>query len=189
MIDTGPIMRELHERDSSDTTIDEWVLELENKFDKNITSQLITDEIKRRVEKGNYENALLIGIRTIDTIKYVFQKMNVEEFQILYIDAKKELLYQNYLSRERKQLSFLEFNQYLTDELDSGLSVLRDYAIIGYNHFQYFFKNTNFDSFEPIVIQYFGYKREDETFFPKENVFHKKRKSFGFSISNSFYKK
>ena len=155
-IDTGPIMRRLHQESNPNIHISEWVKQLEEKYGKNVTSSLITGEINKIIIQGNYDNAVLIGFRTIESIKYLIRALDIYDFNILYVDAKSELLYSNYLKREHKDIKFSEFEQYLNDELQSGLINLKDLAMSKAIYFDYFYKKTNDDSFEDKIINFFG---------------------------------
>lgn len=163
VVDTGPIMRQLHKSSNLELSIDDWVFQLENKYGKDITSKMITQEIERIILKGNYENAILIGFRTVETIQYVISKLQLNDFNILFVDASLELLYSNYSSREIRNVSLDFFEVYLKKELLSGLGELKNYVLQN-NNFKYFYKKTNNDSFEDYILNYFGcFKSKNST--------------------------
>lgn len=161
-IDTGPIMRDLHKQSCNTNPIDKWVLDLEKEFGNNITSVLITNEIKKRIVESKKEKVALIGIRTIDTIKFVISRLDITDFNILYVDADVNLLYCNYLKREKKDISFAEFIEYLDKEQKSGLSALKELAKQKKIGFNYFYKITNDDSFENVFLDCFDYNRNKD---------------------------
>lgn len=154
-IDTGPIMRKLHKESDPNIHISEWVNKLEEQYGKNVTSSLIAGEINKIIVQGNYDNAILIGYRTIDSISYLIQALDIQDFHILYVDASYELLYNNYLKREKKEISFSDFEIYLNEELKSGLIKLKDLAMNHADYFEYFYKTSNEDSFENVIVDFF----------------------------------
>lgn len=153
MIDTGPIMRKIHKEMSLDTSMEDWVKKLEVQYGKNITSQLISNEICKIMSNDQCDKFILIGFRTLEGIAFTIQYLNIEDFSILYVDATQELLYQNYLAREKKNISFEDFKNYLQNELNSGLSKLREMAQKG-NMMDYYCRFSNNDRFEEKIDSY-----------------------------------
>ncbi|MBO6194969.1 MAG: AAA family ATPase [Bacilli bacterium] len=162
VIDTGPIMREIHQREASHMTIDEWVKLLEQQYGKIITSKIITDEVSKRIEQSGKDNAVIIGYRTVDSIVHLIREINIEDYKILYIDAPISLLYENYCMREGNKKNFKEFEYYINDEERKGLIRLKDYSLRGYDDFQYIYKKSNEDSFEDVIVDYFNTKKENQ---------------------------
>lgn len=162
IIDTGPMMREFHKNSMSDLTIGEWVQELEEIFGKSITSKMITDEVKRRVDIEQNENVIIIGYRTIDSIKYLVDNMGIEEFKVLYVDAPISLLFNNYCEREGNKKTFNEFEYYINEEERSGLVKLKAYAMCGCEKFEYFYKKSNVETFDNSIKEFFqkGIRKE-----------------------------
>lgn len=147
MIDTGPIMRELHKKNNPDITIGEWVKNLETRYGENITSQLISNEIAKIMYNNPDNKFILIGFRTLEGIEFTIKDLNIENFSILYVDGSPKLLYKNYLKRENKNISFEKFEEYLQDELNNGLLKLRDIAL-NYDIVDYYYRFSNNDAFE-----------------------------------------
>lgn len=147
MIDTGPIMRRIHKEMDPDISMGDWVKKLEVQYGKNITSQLISNEIGKIMSNDDCDKFILIGFRTLEGIAFTIQHLNIEDFSILYVDATQELLYQNYLAREKKNISFEDFKNYLQNELNSGLTKLREMALNG-EMIDYYYRFSNDDSFE-----------------------------------------
>lgn len=143
MIDTGPIMRRIHDQHNKEISIGEWVEQLEIIYGKNITSKIISTEIENIINNSEYDNYILIGFRTLEGIKYVINYLNIEDYSILYVDASLELLYSNYIKRENKKITKEEFSKYLNDELNSGLSELREMALKNDNSIEYYYKTSN----------------------------------------------
>lgn len=147
MIDTGPIMREIHKKNNPDITIGEWVKNLEARYGENITSQLISNEIAKIMYNNKDNKFILIGFRTLEGIEFTIKALDIENFSILYVDASPELLYQNYLKREKKNISFEKFKEYLQNELNNGLIKVRDIAL-NYDTIDYYYRFSNNDSLE-----------------------------------------
>lgn len=154
MIDTGPIMRKLHKESSPNTTIDMWVESLEKQHGKNITSKLISQEIGRIFAKTECNNCILIGFRSLKGIIYTIEELNIDNYNILYVDASFELLYKNYISREEKNITKPEFDVYIQDELNSGLGVLKNIALNNNQLIDYYYRESNEDNFENIILKY-----------------------------------
>ena len=159
MIDTGPIMRELHNKMDPRLSMEEWVNNLEVQYGKDITSQLISTEIGKIMLRSEYDHFILIGFRTLEGIIYAVKHLNLEDFSILYVDANLELLYGNYLKREKTDISLGAFQDYLENELKSGLVELRRIAISDDSRIDYYYRNSNNDGFEEKIDSHFSETR------------------------------
>ena len=159
MIDTGPIMRKLHKDNAHGISMGDWIKKLEFEYGKDITSKLILNEIEKVIINSNCNNFIIIGFRSIEGIFYVIEHLNLTDYEILYIDAPNELLYENFLKREREKISFREFKDYLDKELDSGLGKIKNEALLGSALVDYYYRNSNNDSFEYKIDNYFKNKR------------------------------
>lgn len=155
MIDTGPIMRKIHNQYSKETTMGEWVKNLEEIYGKNITSHIISTEIEKIINNSECNNYILIGFRTLSGIKYAINHLNIEDYSILYIDASLELLHSNYLKRENKNISQEEFNKYINDELNSGLRELKELAANENSTIEYYYRTSNNDSLKGKISMHF----------------------------------
>lgn len=155
IIDTGPMMREFHKNSGTSVSIGEWVKGLESIYGNDITSKMITDEIKRRVKIEQNDNVVIIGYRTIDSIKYLVDDMGILDFKILYVDAPISLLYKNYCEREGNKKTFNEFEYYINEEEKSGLIKLKAYAMCGSEKFEYFYKKNNVENFDYSLKEFF----------------------------------
>lgn len=155
IVDTGPIMRKKHQESGTEKKIGEWVEELEKLNGKDITSEIISNEIKKQIDLEQNENIIIIGYRTFDSINYLINSLKIEDFQIIYLDAPISLLYSNYCKREGTTKTFNEFETYIHDEEKSGLILLKAYAMLNCEHFSYFYKQSNEESFEHLVTEYF----------------------------------
>lgn len=155
IVDTGPIMRKKHQESETQKNISEWVEELEKLNGKDITSEIITSEIKKQIELEQNENVIIIGYRTFDSINYLINSLKIEDFAIIYLDAPISLLYTNYCKREGTKKTFNEFETYIHDEEKSGLVLLKAYAMLNCEHFNYVYKQSNEESFEHLVTDYF----------------------------------
>lgn len=155
IVDTGPIMRRKHQESGSVQKIGKWVCELEQLYGNDITSKIIANEIEKQINLEQNENVIIIGYRTFDSIKYLVNYLQIEDFQIIYVDAPISLLYQNYCAREGAKKTFNEFEFYIHEEEKSGLVLLKAYAMLNNENFQYFYKQTNDDTFKGLITDYF----------------------------------
>ena len=155
IVDTGPIIRQLHREQAPDLFFGDWIANLEEKYGKNITSDLICNEIGKIFYNEKYENIIIIGFRTFPGIKYTIDKLNIDDYNILYVDAPNELLYKNYLKRESTFLSFDDFMLKLEAELDSGLLELRNMALSRDCPVDYYYRTTDYDKFEEKIGEEF----------------------------------
>lgn len=157
MVDTGPIMREIHNKVAPNTTMSEWVCSLEKQYGKDATSCLISSEIGNIMANSDCDKYILIGFRTIDGILYTIKHLNIDDYSILYVDATIELLFNNYISREKKNISFEEFKLYIENELKSGLGKLKCLALDG-ELVDYYYKLSNEDQLEERIDSHFNNK-------------------------------
>lgn len=146
MIDTGPIMRKIHQEQGNGLSIGDWVKKLESEYGKEITSNIISDEIGKEMNSSDCEKFIIVGFRTLEGILYTIDHLNIENYSILYADGTPELLYENYLLREKKDISYEEFKIYLNNELNSGLNKLKIIAQTNPNLIDYYCRETNDDS-------------------------------------------
>lgn len=160
MIDTGPIMRKLHNNSNPNISIGTWIRNLEEKYGNNITSDLISNEIEKIISNSECENFILIGFRTLEGIFYTINHLDLDNYSILYVDAPTELLYSNFLSREKKSLSYEEFQDYLCDELNSGLKSLKEIALSDADLIDYYFRSSNNDSVKGKFDMHFNKLKE-----------------------------
>ncbi len=154
MIDTGPIMRAIHKKDSPETSIDKWVSNIEKKYGKDATSKLITHEIEQILDSTSANNCILIGFRSLKGILYTIENLKLDSYSILYVDAPFELLYKNFMSRGEKEMSRTAFSAYLQEELATGLGVMKNMALNNSNLIDYYYRESNDDHFENILFEY-----------------------------------
>lgn len=161
IIDTGPIMRQLHHQDKPDITIEKWVANLEERFGKNITSVILANKINEILFENHFEKSIIIGYRTKESIEFLIKSFSFVDCEIIYIDADRSLLYSNYQNRENSDKDFEQFNLYLDDELNSGLRTLKKEAIAGKKGYTYFYKNTNEDNLSYLIDSFFGSDKKE----------------------------
>ncbi len=156
MIDTGPIMRSLHKKYAPEISMKEWVEFLENRYGKEITSEIIAKEIGDRLFKSDAENHVVIGFRSFEGIMYTIRRLKISNYSVLYLDCPRELLYENYLARTHKDIDFVSFNALLDNEYELGLGSLRN--LVDYEVIDYFYKTSNEDSISEKMDDYFSKK-------------------------------
>ena len=154
IIDTGPIMRQIHKEKSPNTSMGEWVNLLQQQYGQDITSELISSEIEKRITNDNNDVVIVIGFRTLRGILYTVERLGIEDYKILYVDASFDLLYKNFVARTNKQISKEEFYEYLMDEQRSGLSSIRAMAVMGNEGIDYYYRESNEDDLDKYIISY-----------------------------------
>ena len=162
IIDTGPIMRDLHKKSGCKKDIVGWMKGLEVEYGKDISSEIIAEQIENKIKESSLDNIIIIGYRTLDSIKYLIDKLSIENFVVLYIDGPISLLYENYCNREGNNITFNEFENNINQEQKHGLIKLKACAMLGYDNFEYFYKKTNEDSFEYILKNLFSRNKVKE---------------------------
>ena len=154
MIDTGPIMRSLHKENAPDISIEEWTRNLQKQYGNEITSEMIAKEIKKILYISKNQKHVIIGFRSIEGIMYLIRRLKINNYSVLYLDAKKELLYDNYITRTKSNITYAEFNDYLDNEMSMGLDKLRNMAENGI--VDYFYKESNEDDISNHFNSYFN---------------------------------
>ncbi len=159
IIDTGPLIRSLHKKMAPNQSFGSWIQEIEAQYGPNITNYLLVQEITAMVQQSNVDNLIVIGYRTFEGIGYFLDMMKISDYKVLYIDSSIDTLYVNYLARE-KYISKEDFIAYIAQEQASGLGNLRQMALNNTDNFEYFFKENNYVSFDPIVLKFFSGERQ-----------------------------
>lgn len=162
MIDTGPIMRQLYKESGFGSSIGEWVATLENNFGEDITSLLIATEIKKILSESYCDNIIVIGFRSLRGILYTAKYLNLDNYHVLFVDANRELLYENFLKREKNNISYQDFENYLDEELKSGLGEIRNCAVKNINSIKYYNICSDQDLLKKAIESYFMQERKLE---------------------------
>lgn len=149
--DTGPQMRKMHKNYAPNISIGEWVDSLEQQYGPLITCDMLCKVFESEYD-GN-ENVIITGFRQIEGIEYMIDYFKPEKFQILYIDGTYDLLKNNYIFREKKEITDNEFKKYLSDEEEWGLKKLRDYVINNPENCKYVMKSCNLDKVETDIFE------------------------------------
>ncbi len=141
--DTGPEMRKMHQESASKMNIGEWVETLEKIYGPLITCELLCKTFESRERES--DNIIITGFRQIEGIKYMIEYLQPEDYEILYIDADFDLLKNNFIAREMKNISDDDFKEYLLTEEDWGLKILKNYVLNNSSNCNYVKKNQNSD--------------------------------------------
>ena len=141
--DTGPEMRRMHKASLSAKSIGEWVDELEKAYGSLITCDMLCKVLESR--KRNTDNIIITGFRQIEGIEYMINYFQPNNYEILYIDGTFQLLKNNFISRENKNISDEEFSSYLQAEEDWGLKTLKEYVLNNQLNCRYVLKQNNSD--------------------------------------------
>lgn len=141
--DTGPEMRRMHKESLSEKNIGDWVDELEKAHGPFITCDMLCKVLESR--ERNTDNIIVTGFRQIEGIEYMINYFQPEDYEILYIDGIFELLKNNFMLRENKNISDEDFKKYLLSEEEWGLRTLKDYVLNNPLNCRYIKKQTNSD--------------------------------------------
>ena len=136
LIDLGPIIREMHQKEAPDISFKDWVIRGESTHGVDFTNQLLAEEVNRRiVELYALENPpqdiLVAGSRSVRGLKYLQNSIIIPNHfghRIVYIDAPFDLLWARYNAREGKSLTEEEFEVILMKDRDMGIYGLREVA-------------------------------------------------------------
>lgn len=145
IIDTGPIIRNIHENENPSITLEEWINEKKRVMGESATNIIIRNEIKKIIEQTNKDNYIIIGFRTLEGIYSIINDLNIENYNILYIDSPKNVLYENYLNREKTNISYEQFLNYLQNEETIGLLDMKNKIKSGLNYTNYYMKKDKED--------------------------------------------
>ena len=159
LYDTGPVMREYHRKLAPDKSMGEWVTGLEQKHGNKITAFMLGKKLRDKIKQENASQVIIVGFRTLEGIFQLMDVMKSNDFGIFYVDGTMELLYENYNRRletttnQRKDTvkTYEEFQKYINDELDSGLSTIRDYTLADGPMGFYFRKEDNSDALYDLI--------------------------------------
>lgn len=147
VIDTGPIMRRIHDAMNPGLTMQEWIDYLERTYGKNITSKIIANEIGKIMDETDGDKFIIIGFRSLSGINFVTDNLKIDNYRIVYLDADLDLLYNNYELRINGNISKEEFKKKIDYEMSLGLDNLRELALSNDSTIRYYCKRTNEDIF------------------------------------------
>jgi adenylate kinase family enzyme len=128
-IDTGPIIRSYHREANTSLSLGEWVQEKENSYGINFTNNLLLKHIQKMLKDTTEDIVIITGNRSLNGILYLNNDVapNTKPC-ILYLDANKDLLKNNWQIRENRIVSNEEFDQILLDEIRQGLDDIKKYV-------------------------------------------------------------
>lgn len=141
--DTGPEMRRMHKESLSEKNIGEWVNELEKAYGPLVTCDMLCKVLESR--ERDTDNIIITGFRQIEGIEYMINYFQPENYEILYIDGIFELLKNNFILRENRNISDEDFQKYLLSEEEWGLRNLKDYVLNNPSNCRYIKKQSNSD--------------------------------------------
>ena len=154
IIDTGPIMRETYKNSGCQKPINEWVEDLEQQYGPGITSKIISERINFLMNSSDKDNFIIVGFRSLEGINFVVNDLHIEHYSILYIDADRNLLFDNYRARENNA-TMDEYESRLEYEYGLGLYRMRNIAILKDSFIDYHYRLSNNDSLEEVINRYF----------------------------------
>ena len=128
-IDLGPLIRQIHENVSPNTSLDVWINEGETQYGKHFTDEVLCNQIERLTSNTNKQAVIFTGSRSVDGIQYICNRFKLKKPCLIYIDAPYEQLKSNYENREKKTLSDEQFMDVLKREQDMGLERLKKYSM------------------------------------------------------------
>lgn len=141
--DTGPEMRKMHKASLSNKSIGKWVDDLESKYGPLVTCDMLCKVLESK--ERNTDNVIITGFRQIEGIEYMIDYFQPEIYEILYIDGTFDLLKNNFVSREKVNISDTDFKKYLSEEENWGLKKLKTFVLNNEEHCRYIKKQHNDD--------------------------------------------
>lgn len=149
LFDTGPIIREIHNRFAKEASFAEWIQENENKYGKNFTNEIIC----KNMDINENELNIIIGNRSLSGIKYIIDYFNLTDYKICFIDGDVELFRNNYNLREGLNLNSEKFNQIMELENMSGVGEIKKFVLENSDKGLYFYKNSNDNFISEQILQ------------------------------------
>jgi dephospho-CoA kinase len=130
VFDLGPLIRKIHQEQTSTLTYDEWVSANETAHGYDFTSEVLSEVIRPKIKDRTAPNgAIIIGNRSISGIEYFKRKLQPADTRIVYFEATLSVLHERYRSRENQpELSTEAFKSILEKDSAMGLETVRDHA-------------------------------------------------------------
>lgn len=124
-----------------------------NKLSDSEKLQIIISEIKIRMESNSeLDNIVITGCLSIEEINRIVNELGIENFNIFFINATREVLYRKYTLYGKYDISFEKFNL-LMDRVElEKLKKVRDVSSLVYE------RDTVKDNLYSVIGSYFGEK-------------------------------
>lgn len=92
-IDTGPLMREAHIKDTNnETDIENWVKCGEDQFGANFTNYILCKEIDEKISETDDCPIFITGNRSLKGIEYIANHLEIaDQIKIIYLDGSFDL--------------------------------------------------------------------------------------------------
>jgi dephospho-CoA kinase len=135
-IDLGPVLRIIYSKSGSQESFSEWIQNGEKQFGPHFSNDLLVNEIKLTLEKGNAQatqplDYIIIGNRSILGLKYIsehIERTRNRDNTIIFLDAPFDILYERYKKREGGNITIKQFKEILDRDRKMGLEDLRSFA-------------------------------------------------------------
>lgn len=149
--DTGPTIRTIYQSLALPYSLGEWIRRGEIEKGENFTDDILLNELKKLlIGIDNNKKIIITGNRNLEGLMYLAEGIYKPNPNIIFLDAAKEILKQNYFSREKEILNNknfdLLFDQLLEDEINSGLYDIKNYTINHPEDCLYIYKQSNNDN-------------------------------------------
>lgn len=153
LFDIDSFLKRLHYKNKISISYSDWIASLSE--DEII--KLVISALDSRISlNGNINNVIIIGCITSKLISSSVNSLNLNYFDILFVDCTSELLYRNY-TITGGELSFSEFNNCMNNERKKLESLLIDTKNSG-REYKCFYRKNNNDNLNNIIADYFEYK-------------------------------
>jgi len=144
--DTGPTIRSIYSSLCLPYSLGEWVRRGEEEKGKNFTNELLLNALKDLLVKVDSNKKIIItGNRSLNGLMYLSNGIYVPKPNIIFIDACKRILKDNYCLREKKDLTDEMFEEILQAEINSGIGEIKEYTINHPEECLYVYKESNND--------------------------------------------
>lgn len=138
-IDTGPIIRKKYQEANSTLPFDQWLNESQQIYGKDFSNKLVCEELESVIN----DDLIIVGNRSIKGINYIISHFNISEFLIVYIEGDYKLLYENYIKREKKDISMEEFMDIIKLENKMGIDEIKVFTQEHCENSLYYYKKEN----------------------------------------------
>lgn len=135
VIDTGPILRDIHRQERPDVNFKEWIELGERLRGSNFANEVLAVAIRSITKAIDHPSGIVvIGNRSVQGIDFLKQRLNPSDSRIVYVQAPKGILYIRFKDRERrKDMTLKEFDAILQEEMQMGLLKIEsraDYTLL-----------------------------------------------------------
>jgi len=135
-LELGTILREKWHNEAPEIKFNLWYRSKERTYGQTFTDRVLVKEIKKQIKNvinttKKPQDLILVGNRSLSGIQYIINKVplfNNRKNIIIFISAPTKILKKRYCVREKKQISFKNFQLLLKKDRQLGIETIIPYA-------------------------------------------------------------